>query len=365
MESIKTTPLHQWHQQNGGKMVEFAGWEMPIQYQGIIAEHEQTRRAVSLFDVSHMGLFMLDGKDSENELQKILTNDVTKLVAGQAQYTLMLHQNGTVVDDLTVYRIDKSRFMLCVNAANIDKDYDWICSQMDGKCTLQNWSEAFGQIAVQGKYAEFVVQQLCKDSLTQLKYYNFIETVVGESDVVLARMGYTGEDGFEIFCKQDETQALWDQLLEKGKTSNIGPAGLGARDLLRLEMGFPLYGNDLDDQHVVAEANLKPFVRMDKIGFIGKSALKEFNPEEHQKLIHFVLEDKGVPRANCKIFAGDSDKEIGEVTSGNHSPVLGQGIGMGYVDYAYADDSKTIRIEVRNKKIPAKKIKGSFIKVDK
>jgi len=178
-------------------------------------------------------------------------------------------------------------------------------------------------------------------------------------------MGYTGEDGFEIFCKKDETQGLWDQLMEKGKTSNIGPAGLGARDLLRLEMGFNLYGNDLDDQHVVAEANLKPFVKMEKTEFIGQKALKKFKPEEHQKLIHFVLEEKGVPRANCKIFAGDLDQQIGEVTSGNFSPTLTKGIGMGYIDYAYADESKKIRIEVRNKKLPAKQIKGPFIKVDK
>lgn len=365
MKSIKTTPIHQWHQENGAKMVEFSGWEMPIQYKGILAEHKQTRSSVSLFDVSHMGEFFIEGPEGEEALQKIVTNDLKKLVPGQVQYTLMLHENGTVIDDLTVYKISKDRFMLCVNAANVQKDFDWICSNIKGKCTVQNWSDTFAQIAVQGKHSESILQELCEGPLNEIEYYHFIETAVGEASIVLARMGYTGEDGFEIFCKREDAQSIWNKIMEKGKKWDIAPAGLGARDLLRLEMGFCLYGNDLDENHVAKESNLDPFISMDKPRFIGKDALEKFDPEKHKKLIRFVVEGKGIPRTHYKIFAADSDQQIGEVSSGNHSPILNQGIGMGYVDYIYADGSKKIEIEIRDKKFPVKIIKGSFIKVKK
>ena len=364
MPALKKTPLNETHRQLGGKMVDFAGWEMPVQYQGVMAEHKNTRKSVSLFDVSHMGEIYFEGQDALPNLQHLTCNDVSKLQIGQVQYSALLYDNGTFVDDITVYRLAADSFFICVNASNTDKDFQWVQSHLTGKVQCENRSAQIGQIAIQGKNAIAVLQPLTEEPLPEINYYWFREIELLGYPILLARMGYTGEDGFEIYCQRDHAVEIWEVLMEQGKSYGIVPAGLGARDTLRLEVCFPLYGQDIDDQHLPLEAGLGRFVALEKDDFIGKAVLSKVKEEGIQrKLIRFVLDVRGVPRAHYLIYDSEGHEVIGEVTSGTSSPTLGQGIGMGYVPVAQAKIGNKIHIQIRNKMVPATIVKPPFVKV--
>lgn len=364
MSDINKTPLNESHKELGGNMVDFHGWEMPVIYEGIVAEHLRTREAVTLFDVSHMGEVIVEGKDALANVQNLTTNDVASLEIGQVQYSAMLYENGTIVDDLTVYRLGEERFQLCINSANTEKDVAWIGKNIKGDVKWENTSNSVGQIAIQGRNSDAVLQTMTEYDLKQIKYYWCAETEILGFPVLIARMGYTGEDGFEIFCNKDDTLAIWKKLLENGKPYNIAPAGLGARDTLRLEMCYCLYGNDIDDEHNALESSLGWIIKLDASDFIGKKALLEAKKEGiKQRLIPFYLEGKGVPRQGYKIFDESGEKEIGKVTSGTSSPSLKKGIGMGYVLKDWFPKDSKITIEIRNKKVPAVVTRPPFVKV--
>ncbi len=347
-------------------MVEFAGWEMPIQYEGIMAEHKHTREAVSLFDVSHMGEFYFEGKDALQNLQKLTCNDVSRLAIGQVQYSALLYENGTFVDDITVYRLGEEKYFMCVNAANTDKDFAWIQSNLSGDLKCENRSAEIGQIAIQGKNAVDVLKTMTSEPIDTIKYYWFMEIELCGHPVTLARMGYTGEDGYEVFCQREHTAEIWETLMEKGKPFQIAPVGLGARNTLRLEVCFPLYGQDIDDQHLPLEAGLGKFVALDKASFLGKDAVATQKAEGLQrKLIRFALDVRGVPRPHYLIFDETANVPIGEVTSGTSSPTLGKGIGMGYVKIANSKIGTKVNIQVRNKMLPATIVKPPFVVVEK
>ncbi|MDH5560544.1 MAG: glycine cleavage system aminomethyltransferase GcvT [Deltaproteobacteria bacterium] len=363
---LKQTPLYQKHIQLDARMIDFGGWSLPVQYKGVVAEHMQTRNMVSLFDVSHMGEFFVEGPDAEAQLQRLLPNDISKIKIGQVQYNFLLYENGTFVDDLTVYKMAEERYMLCVNASNTQKDFDWIKANIKGDVKFSDKSPETGQIAIQGKKSQDVLQKLVDFPLDQIAYYHFNETSLLNHPCVIARMGYTGGIGFEIFCEWNQCPEIWDALLDKGKEFEIQPAGLGARDTLRLEAGFPLYGNDLDDQHNPLQANLLNFISFDKFDFIGKEALQNLkNSGISQTFIRFVLEEKGIPRAHYQILDYTTGDTIGEVTSGNYSPMLEKGIGMGYVKTQYQKPGTKIRIRIRNSTVNAVIVKGPFTKLTK
>lgn len=363
---MKKTPLNEIHRKSGGKLVDFNGWEMPIQYEGILAEHRRTREHVSIFDVSHMGEIYFEGKDALANVQQLTTNDASKLFVGQAQYSAMLYENGGFVDDITVYRLGSNKYMFCVNASNLAKDFAWIQQHIAGDCNCENASDNMGQIALQGRDAIAVLKNLTPYSLGKIGYYHFVQTNLDEEDVIVARMGYTGEDGFEIFCEKEVTEKLWKTIMSEGKTFGIAPAGLGARDTLRLEVNYPLYGNDIDDKHNPYEAGLGWIVKLDKGDFVGKQALLEIREKGvEQKLISFKLDVKGVPRSHYKIFDSEASSEIGEVTSGTSSPTLRVGIGMGYVASKYSQIGTKINIQIRDKFFPATIVKKPFVFVKK
>ena len=342
--------------------MEFHGWELPIQYDGIIAEHKRTREQASLFDVSHMGEIILEGKDALANLQQITTNDLSILAVGQVQYSAMLYENGTVVDDLTVYRLGKDRYQLCVNAANIEKDFSWIKKNLNGDLSCENRSDRIGQIAVQGPKAEKLLQSLTTIDLKKIKYYWCATAKIAEKGTLVARMGYTGEDGFEIFCALDDTIYLWETLLKKGQPYGVAPAGLGARDTLRLEVCYPLYGNDIDDQHNILESGLGWIVKFKKGNFIGKDALLKVKEKGlKRRLVSFKLDEKGVPRQGSLIFDAQGEKQIGKVTSGTSSPTLGKGIGMGYVPLSSKESGTKITIQIRKRFLTATVIQPPFV----
>lgn len=367
MSEINKTPLNDVHRQAGGQLVDFHGWEMPVIYDGILAEHTRTRTSVSLFDVSHMGEVIFEGKDALANIQKITCNDASALEIGQVQYSALLYENGTIVDDLTVYRLGEDRYQLCVNASNTEKDYEWIKSNIGGDMTCKNESSKTGQIAIQGRKSDDVLQKLTDYPLKDIKYYWCAETKLKNGmPILIARMGYTGEEGFEVFCKKDDTVEIWNLLMEAGAEFDIAPAGLGARDTLRLEQGYCLYGNDIDDQHNALESGLGWIVKMDASDFIGKEALAKVKAEKIQRrLVPFKLEGKGVPRTGYKIFDESGEKEIGVVTSGTSSPILKEGIGMGYVARDHMAKETKVQVQIRKKMVPAVITRGPFVKVEK
>jgi len=348
-------------------MVDFSGWDMPIQYQeGIIAEHMLCRNQAALFDVSHMGELYLEGPDAMANLQRLLPNDFSDLKIGQVRYSPMLYDNGTCVDDLSVYRLCDEKFLLCVNASNIDKDREWITSQLNGNVTLTDKSLETGQVAIQGPEAVAIVEKLVGRDLSGIKYWWFDWAMVESKEIMIARMGYTGEDGFEIFCNAKDTVWLWEQLLSLGQ-GKAAPAGLGARDTLRLEVAFPLYGHELDEKHNIASAGVDFFLKPNKAeDFIGKNALIEAKQAGlTEMLVRFVFEGKGVPRAEYPIQDMNSGEVIGHISSGSYSPVSNNGIGMAYLPIQYTDVDTIIGVQIRNRVITAKIIKGAFVKTSR
>jgi len=358
----KKTPFFKIHKNLGAKIVDFAGFEMPIQYKkGIVHEHKKVRNEVGMFDLTHMGEFIVRGENALEFLQKTNVNDVSELAVGQCQYSQMCYPSGGIVDDLLIYK-DKGNYMLVVNASNIDKDFEWLQDNLIEKVELTNISDETALIAVQGPKAEPVVQKLVRNNISELEYYHFIHTEIAGVKVIISRTGYTGEDGFEIyFGELDKAEKLWKLVEEVGAEFNIEPVGLGARDTLRLEMKYPLYGNDIDKNTNPLEAGLRWFVKLDKGDFIGREVLQKVKKEKIQrKLIAFVMLEKGIPRPHYKIFA--DGKEIGEVRSGTISPSLGKGIGTGYVHRNYMKSGNELKIDVRGKKLKAKVIKPPFYK---
>jgi aminomethyltransferase len=356
---MKKTALHAVHKKLNARMVPFAGYEMPIQYRSMREEHRRVRETVGIFDVSHMGEIEIRGHSALDMVQKITTNDASKLEVGQAHYSVMCYQNGGIVDDLLVYRF-QDYYLLVVNAANKDKDYDWIKkNRMDG-CDIKDISDSITQLAVQGKKAEVVLQGLTKADLSAIRYYWFVEDVLADVSMIISRTGYTGEPGFELYLENKFAENIWQAVMNAGEAYDIEPVGLGARDSLRLEKRMCLYGNDIDETTNPLEAGLGWITKLDKGDFIGRDALVKIKDEGiRRKLVGFVLKEPAFPRKGYCIFAGD--EEIGIVTSGTVSPMTDQGIGMGYVTLPYTEPGTGILIAVRDKLYNAEIIKGAFV----
>lgn len=359
---MKQTALSKLHESLGAKMVPFAGFNMPVSYKGINVEHQSVRESVGVFDVSHMGEFFVNGPNALELLQKISSNDAATMTDGQAQYACMPNETGGIVDDLIIYRINEERYMLVVNASNIEKDWDWINAHNTMGAVLENCSDQYSLLAIQGPKAISVVQKLTQTKLDTLKFYRFTQGVVaGIQDVIISNTGYTGSGGYELYCKNDQAELLWHALFEAGASENIEPIGLAARDTLRLEMGYCLYGNDIDDTTSPIEAGLGWITKFSK-DFINSSALAEEKKNgPKNKLCGFEMLERGIPRQGYTIV-NQSGHPIGRVTSGTMSPSLNKGIGLGYVDIQQLELNQEIFIEIRQKQVAAKIVKPPFYK---
>lgn len=361
LQAMKKTALYQKHIDLGAKMVPFAGYEMPVQYAGVKQEHKQVREGVGIFDVSHMGEFFIEGPHAIDLIQKISANDASKLFDGKAQYSYMPNAKGGVIDDLIIYRINEEKYLLVVNASNIEKDWDWIKQHDEWETQMTNASEDYSLFAIQGPKAIEAVQSLTDVNLNELKFYTFtIDTFAGQAEVIISATGYTGAGGFEIYVKNESASAVWDAVMEAGKSFGIQPIGLAARDTLRLEMGYCLYGNDIDDSTSPIAAGLGWVTKFTK-DFINREEIEKQKTEgTPDKLVGFKLVGKGIPRHDYPIVDAD-ENVIGRVTSGTMSPLTNEAIGMGYVNKAFSKPESTIYIQVRNKSIEAKVQKPPFI----
>ncbi len=359
---MKNTALTHIHEALGAKMVPFAGYNMPVQYEGINIEHETVRNGVGVFDVSHMGEFFLKGKNALALIQKVTSNDASLLHDGKVQYSCMPNNDGGIVDDLLVYRIGVEEYMLVVNASNIEKDWNWISSHNNLGVEMINNSDEMSLLAIQGPDAAEAMQSLTKLDLFKMKYYNFeIGTFAGVENVIVSATGYTGSGGFEIYFKNKDAEQIWTAVFKAGEKFGIKPIGLAARDTLRLEMGFCLYGNDINDTTSPIEAGLGWITKFTK-DFINSENLKKQKEEGVvNKLIAFEISDKGIPRHGYEIV-NKKGEIIGVVTSGTMSPSLKKGIGMGYVPKELSKIGSEIFIQVRNKAIPAVVVKLPFYK---
>ncbi|HKP74591.1 MAG TPA: glycine cleavage system aminomethyltransferase GcvT [Longimicrobiaceae bacterium] len=357
---LQRTPLHAEHLALNGKMVPFAGYEMPVQYpSGITAEHTAVRTAAGLFDVSHMGEFVVRGERMLDFVQHVSTNDASKLEVGQAQYSTMVNERGTVIDDLLVYRF-ADRVMLVVNGANRDKDWAWV-SRFAGEfgVDLQDRTDDIALLALQGPNAQRILARLTDADLDAIRYYHFAEGEVDGISAIISRTGYTGEDGFELYVPADRAAALWRRLLEVGKDDGLVPCGLGSRDSLRLEMGMALYGNDLDEEHTPLEAGLGWVTKLAKGDFVGRDALAgQKEAGVPRKLVGFRLKERGFPRPHYAVTK--DGRTVGVVTSGTLSPTLGEGIGMAYVEADCAAPGTELGILIRDRAIPAEVVKPPF-----
>jgi aminomethyltransferase len=334
-------------------MIEFAGWEMPAYYTGIIKEHQNVRRNVGLFDVSHMGQIEVRGKDALINLQKLLISNVENMSVSQVKYSALCYPDGGVIDDITIYRLAEDRALLCVNASMIERDYQWILQNLEGDAEAIDRGSAFAQLAIQGPNSLRVLQKLTPINLAQIRYYRFEYGTVDGVHTIISRTGYTGEEGFELYFNTEFAIQIWERLMTEGKPLGIQPVGLGARDTLRLEMGFPLYRHELDATITFLEAGLERFIDFTKKSFIGKDALLQQRAQGVQrKLIGFKMVEEGIPRAQYQIYK--DEKKIGMVTSGTMSPTLRKGIGLGYVEIEEAREGNEISIMIRNKKFHAK-----------
>jgi len=366
---LKQTPLYQAHLDLGGKMVDFGGWNMPVQYTaGVIEEHMRTRTKAGLFDVSHMGEFWVEGEDAIPFVNRLTTNDVTKLVDGQAHYSALTNENGGVVDDLLVYRFDQDKLLLVVNASTTEKDWDWITSHKgDENITLTNVSADYCQIAVQGPLGKIILEKLTETDLDDIKYYHFTTGIVDGVDSIISRTGYTGEDGFEVYAAADKARQLWDKLLDAGyygAENGILPAGLAARNTLRLEAGMSLYGHELSDTITPLEANLGWITKLQKGPFTGSdkiAAQKEKGLE--RRLVGFEMTDRGIARDDFDVYI-DGNK-VGYVTSGSPAPFLQKNIGMAFVPLEFANVGQEIKIDVRGKQLSAVVVPTPFYKRQK
>jgi len=359
---MKNTALTHVHNDLGAKMVPFAGYMMPVQYEGVNVEHETVRTGVGVFDVSHMGEFFLKGERALDLIQKVTSNDATKLYDGRAQYSCLPNEDGGIVDDLIIYQIASDEFMLVVNASNIEKDWNWISKYNDLGVEMTNRSDEFSLLAVQGPKSTETLQKLTDVNLGEVKYYHFTKGLFAEVDnVILSATGYTGSGGFELYIPNDVAEEVWKKVFEAGAEFDIKPIGLAARDTLRLEMGFCLYGNDIDDTTSPLEAGLSWITKFNN-PFTNSEALQaQKESGVTKRLVGFELLDRGVPRHDYLIVDGDGN-EIGKVTSGTMGPSIKKAVGLGYVATEFAAEGSDIFIQVRNKQLAARVVKPPFYK---
>jgi len=362
--TLKRTSLHQAHVKAGARMVPFGGWDMPVQYTGIVEEHRTVRSAVGLFDVSHMGEFEVEGPGALAALQHLTTNDVAALQVGQIQYSLLCYPNGTIVDDLTVYRVSDDRYMLTVNAGNIDKDWAHVTQSTEHARDVKdarwrNASEGTGLIAVQGPKAEALVGRLADRDVTAIGYYRFARGTLADVPTLISRTGYTGEDGFELYAPADRTERLWTELVSAGRADGVAPIGLGARDTLRLEMKYVLYGNDIDETTNALEAGLGWVVKPAKGDFIGREALEKVRAAGVQrKLIGLEMTERAVARHGYPVQK--DGRAVGIVTSGSYGPSVDKYIAMAYVETALAGIGTELAVEIRGQAKAARVVKTPF-----
>ena len=356
---LKRTPLYDAHLRAGGKMVEFGGFEMPVQYKtGVIQEHMAVRKACGLFDVSHMGEVMLEGPDAVKNLNRLLTNDYTVMADGQARYSPMCNEQGGTVDDLIVYRIGEDRYFIVVNASNRKKDVDWMRSQIRGDVTLRDVSDEYGQIALQGPLSERILKKLTgPESIPEKSYHACWDRQVGGLPCIVSRTGYTGSDGFELYLAAADTEALWEKLLEAGKDEGLIPCGLGARDTLRLEAAMPLYGHELSDTISPLTAGLGYFVKMDKPDFIGKAALEAAGPPRSCRT-GLKAVGRGILREHQDVYA--AGRKIGQITSGTHCPFVGYPAAMAILEAEYREPGTRVEVDVRGRRVEAEVVRMPF-----
>ena len=348
---MKNTALTHKHKELGAKLVEFAGYNMPIEYSGLKDEHITVREKVGMFDVSHMGEFWIEGPKAYDLIQKVSANDASKLKPGKAQYTVLPNGEGGIIDDFLIYQYDEQKYMAVVNAANIEKDWNWFQKQNNMGAEMKDDSDKMSLLAIQGPKAQATMEKLTDENLAEMKPFRFkVGKVAGADNVIISATGYTGEHGFELYVDNSVTEQIWDAVLEAGKEFGIKPIGLGARDTLRLEAGLCLYGNDIDDTTSPIEAGLNWVVKFKEYkDFIDKDYLwKQKQEGVSRKLIAFVMQEKGIPRQHYEIINKNEEK-IGEVTSGTMSPMMNKGIGMGYVKTEYAEAGNEIYIKIRKK----------------
>lgn len=359
---MKNTALTHIHESLGAKMVPFAGYNMPVQYEGVNTEHETVRNGVGVFDVSHMGEFLISGPNALDLIQKVTSNDASVLTIGKAQYSCLPNDNGGIVDDLIVYKMKEEQYLLVVNASNIEKDWNWISSKNTVGAEMRNISDDYSLLAIQGPMAMEAMQALTSVDLAAIKFYHFeVADFAGINDVIISATGYTGSGGFEIYAKNTEIEQIWNKVFEAGAAYGIKPIGLAARDTLRLEMGFCLYGNDINDNTSPLEAGLGWITKFNK-EFTNSTALQiQKEAGVSKKLVGFELLERGVPRHDYEIVDKDG-VVIGIVTSGTMSPSLSKGIGMGYVLVPYAAPDTEIYIRIRKNDVPARVVKMPFYK---
>ncbi len=362
---LERTPFYGLHERLGAKLIDFGGWEMPVQYESIKKEHKAVRNGVGMFDVSHMGEFFISGPEALNLIQYVTINDASKLKPGKAQYSAMCYEDGGIVDDLLVYMLDEEEFMLVVNASNIAKDFEWISAHNNFDATVEERSLEMCLLAVQGPKSVETLQKLTDTDLSSIKFYTFKKgTLAGVENVLLSATGYTGEKGFELYFDKNETDPsqVWEAIMQAGKEFDIQPCGLGARDTLRLEMGFALYGNDISKETNPFEARLGWLTKLDKDDFIGKEALLKVKEDGvSRKLVGFIVANlRAIPRLGYDIV-DDGGSKIGFVTGGTRSVTLNKNIGMGYVPVEMAEEGTKIYIQVRNKQAQATVVKPPFV----
>lgn len=359
---MKNTALTHIHESLGAKMVPFAGYNMPVQYEGVNVEHETVRNGVGVFDVSHMGEFLISGPNALALIQKVTSNDAATLTVGKAQYSCLPNENGGIVDDLIVYKMKEDQYLLVVNASNIEKDWNWISTKNDVGAEMRNISDDYSLLAIQGPKAVEAMQSLTSVDLASIKYYHFeVADFAGISDVIISATGYTGSGGFEIYAKNSDIEQIWNKVFEAGKAYGIKPIGLAARDTLRLEMGFCLYGNDINDTTSPLEAGLGWITKFNKEFTNSENLQKQKEAGVLRKLVGFELTERGIPRHDYEIVDKDGNI-IGVVTSGTMAPSLNKGIGLGYVTSEFAAADSEIFIRIRKNDVPAKVVKLPFYK---
>ncbi|RAK05443.1 aminomethyltransferase [Halanaerobium saccharolyticum] len=357
---MKKTPLNQIHKNLGAKMTDFGGWEMPVEYTGIIEEHQAVRNQAGLFDVSHMGEILVRGENAAKSLQKIITNDHQKLEVGKIIYTPICRPDGGIIDDLLVYCLQEDQYLMVVNASNIEKDFNWINDHLLAKTKAENLSNKYAMLALQGPESKKILTQLTDIDLNSLDYYRFRQAKAAGIEMIISRTGYTGELGYELYFEPEAAEKIWDRLMEAGSDFGLKACGLGARDTLRLEKTYPLYGNDIDETTNPYEAGLNWTVAVDKGDFIGREKLIEIEKNCCQrKLSPFKITGRGMARHGYVVYA--ESKKIGEVTSGSYSPTLNESIGLAYLNKEYTEPGTEIEIKIRKRMVKAEVLKGPFV----
>ena len=363
MSDLKRTPLFEIYGEYGGKTIDFGGWDLPVQFSSIKEEHEAVRERAGLFDVSHMGEFTVKGPMAEQFLQRLVTNDVTKLKEGSAQYTAMCYADGGTVDDLIIYKKTENDFLIVVNASNIEKDFEWMQSHLIEGVELTNISDEVAQLAIQGPLAEKVLQKLTTTNLSEITFFKFQDGVdIQGAKALISRTGYTGEDGFEIYCNREDAVSLWRQIMEAGKAEELLACGLGSRDTLRFEARLPLYGQELTKEITPIEAGIGFAVKVDKESdFFGKETLKMQKEQGLQKkIVGLEMIDKGIPRTGYEVYVGET--QVGVITSGTQSPTLKKNVGLALLDIESTPLNTIVEVQVRKKRLKAQVVKTPFYK---